>query len=650
MRKRNRSSRHRSARGGFTLLEVLIATAVTLLMMVSLAQVFKIIGDSMKQGRASLQLNNTLRSISFRLRHDLNNLTLRIDPPADAHDGSGYFEYFDGAMTDYTCAMFDPNNGTNSAKAPTDVVRSSRFGDLDDILMFTATSSDSWFMGQVPQFVLVGNTPTNAEDYNMVTISSRHAEIAVFARPLDVDGDGTYDDADGDGMADGYQLYYRTLLIRPDLNDPVGASTTDGMLPGVYNASGSKWMVAFPQPGLPAYVCDMALAHQQCDLSLRRVCTGDFVANGYDRIAANSLEDLMDPANRFAHVRMPIPQSSSTTMPVLALDAGLPILNSSGSVYGNNWTTFGVGAGFLHEAFVLGRLPSTTTRLGEDVLCSDVLAFDAKGYDSSVPILGAKGSDTSATVLTTGNFGAADSEHVVLTPNDPGYVAALSLLTNKTTSDDPVVIGYGGYVDLMWGRKIVCAMPYFGLALSDLPDKVPAGVSTLPTGNYLQSEQSGFRALPSGWRTSSSPNFNVFPPLTSLYRSGKMIGPGSSNNAATPYLFQPTFDTWTTRYESDNIIQTDLSPMTGVVQINGYKTLYKSNAPDEDTMRYSGPADQAADGLDNDGIAGVDDPAETDTAAPFPVRLRGIKVSIRIEDRPTRQVRQMSVANEFVTQ
>ncbi len=82
----NGRGRHR---GGFTLLEILIATAITLLMMISLVQVFKVIGDSMKQGRAALQMNNTLRSVTTRLRQDLANLTVRIDPPTDTSSAAG---------------------------------------------------------------------------------------------------------------------------------------------------------------------------------------------------------------------------------------------------------------------------------------------------------------------------------------------------------------------------------------------------------------------------------------------------------------------------------------------------------------------------------------------------------------------------------
>ncbi|MEM8733725.1 MAG: prepilin-type N-terminal cleavage/methylation domain-containing protein, partial [Planctomycetota bacterium] len=69
-------ARHRSGRAGFTLVEVLVATAVTLLMMVSLARVFKIIGDSMQEGRATLELNNRLRNVALRIQRDLGSVTV----------------------------------------------------------------------------------------------------------------------------------------------------------------------------------------------------------------------------------------------------------------------------------------------------------------------------------------------------------------------------------------------------------------------------------------------------------------------------------------------------------------------------------------------------------------------------------------------
>ena len=97
---------HRSPRRGFTLLEVLVATTVTLLMMAALAKIFKDIGTSMKQGRATLELNNRLRDVTFRMRRDLQNLTCTPNPPAGDTTGMGYMQYYDGPQTDYTTTIY----------------------------------------------------------------------------------------------------------------------------------------------------------------------------------------------------------------------------------------------------------------------------------------------------------------------------------------------------------------------------------------------------------------------------------------------------------------------------------------------------------------------------------------------------------------
>ena len=86
------SRRHFRSRGGFTLLEVLVATAVTLLMMVSLAQIFKVIGDSMKQGRAALELNSRIRNVAHRIQLDLNNMTVVPKPGRRRADRQRLFE------------------------------------------------------------------------------------------------------------------------------------------------------------------------------------------------------------------------------------------------------------------------------------------------------------------------------------------------------------------------------------------------------------------------------------------------------------------------------------------------------------------------------------------------------------------------------
>ncbi|MCA9179849.1 MAG: prepilin-type N-terminal cleavage/methylation domain-containing protein [Planctomycetales bacterium] len=598
---------HRRARRGFrtrgfTLLEVLIATAVTLLMMISLAQIFKVIGDSMQQGRSVLELNNRLRSVVYRLRSDLDNLTVVPAPPADPATGPGYLQVFDGSTTDYTAATkLTPLGGA------------SRFGDVDDILMATVRAGDVWFTGKVPQFVLLKTAPdpTNTAHFNLISIASQHAEVAVFLQPL-VSNDGNpnrdpaffltsplkeaaYEDTDPFvGFPDSFRLYYRTLLIRPDLN------LVSGVLPSGLDSNNIAWLKSVALSGSPSPLCDMALAHQQCDLSMRRVY------NASNEIAANSLEDLTDPANRFAHVQVPLPGTVSTTMPVLALGARLAV--NAGDPSG----TLQVGSGFLHPAFVLRGV-----RTGEDLLASDVLAFDIKLFDPEVPLLGTQGGDGIYGITgAPGEVGWAGSDDLILSPNDPGYAAAL-IGTHQ-------LVGTGEYVDLAWAKKLV---DHGGL---------------ISATTNVWSPLSGF----------SQANFNINGAVGAytyaLFKSGSVLMAGSNL-----HLLQPTYDTYTTRYEGDGVLQAELTSRAGVCRVNGAISLYPGFSGDDSSNLSENwrVPDAGTDGIDNVGsLAGVDDTLELETSPPFPIPLRGLKISVRMEDPTTRQVKQMSATKEFVSQ
>ena len=58
--------------------------------------------------------------------------------------------------------------------------------------------------------------------------------------------------------------------------------------------------------------------------------------------------------------------------------------------------------------------------------------------------------------------------------------------------------------------------------------------------------------------------------------------------------------------------------------------------------------DQAYNGFDDDGINGVDDPGELETRPPYDHPLRGIRVTIRIYEPASQQVRQISVVQHFM--
>lgn len=83
----------------------------------------------------------------------------------------------------------------------------------------------------------------------------------------------------------------------------------------------------------------------------------------------------------------------------------------------------------------------------------------------------------------------------------------------------------------------------------------------------------------------------------------------------------PTLCTWSPHYESDGI--------------------------DQDN---SGVADQGTDGFDNDADNGVDDNGEWETLPPYLFPARGIKVTFRIIEKNSKQVRQTSVVQNFLPQ
>ncbi len=494
-------------------------------------------------------------------------------------------------MTDYTAAVF-----------ATDAPKSNRFGDCDDTLMFTAKAGSSWFTGQVPRYIVSPPVGSNPPDPTPVMITSQLAEIAVFARPIKTAASPatqTFDDIDGNGFPDGFRLHYRALLIRPDLN--LGTGTTRSL----YNMS---------IPSSAEAPTTMATYYAYCDLSMHRAYDGN--PNVNDLIVANSLEDLADPANRFAHYQYSLAgqgTQASCTMPLLVLEP----LNSteltvfSTGPYADPNPAFpparlqlrGSVGNFLAPEYVLGD-----TREGEDVIANNILAFDIKGYDPGAPVIAIPGVDGNFGVSNSGIAGQDGSDDIVLTPNDPGYASAF----NGTTQ----TVGYGEYVDLMWARKVLYSLKG----------------SSVPSGLPLASALSGMN---------NSTTFS-----DGILRSGKVYGyaMGTSNQI---FILQPTFDTWTTGYESNGTIQTRMtSPDFGTIDVNAM--VRKNGWATQDIPSIT--ADRGTDGIDNDSSGGVDDMAERETLPPFPTKLRGIKISVRIEDISTRQIKQMSVANEFATQ
>ncbi len=72
---------------------------------------------------------------------------------------------------------------------------------------------------------------------------------------------------------------------------------------------------------------------------------------------------------------------------------------------------------------------------------------------------------------------------------------------------------------------------------------------------------------------------------------------------------------------------------------------YENNGIDDDSVLG---IDQGTNGLDDDVNGIVDDINEFETRPPFAAQLRGIRVTIRIYEPSSQQIRQVTVVGDFL--
>jgi hypothetical protein len=228
-------------RRGMTLVEMMVATTMTLLIMGIIAQLFGILGNSVSGSRTTLDMSQQLRAVANTLRTDLAGITVETVPPVAADGDSGYLEIIEGENGDFT-------SGTASLT-----------GDCDDILMFTARSLGSPFVGKFEDGL----------------IESPNAEIVWFCQQ----SPAAMQTVAGTVL---YTLYRRQLLAM----DYVGA--------GAFQTSGIN--------SLPS-TFTIPTVSGSYDLSLR--------SDG-GRLYPNSLGDLTKRENRFMHNPTGLILSSTT--------------------------------------------------------------------------------------------------------------------------------------------------------------------------------------------------------------------------------------------------------------------------------------------------------------------------------------------------
>ncbi len=640
-----RFDNRRAERYGFTLVEVLVAMAVTLLLMGIVVTIFGSIGDNVAKHNASMELSDQLRSVKQRLQLDLAGATTQMLPPRRPENGEGYFEIIEGPV-----GRLPPNTEPVLDEAGV-LGPDTTVGDNDDILMLTTRSKGEMFQGRGALY----NPATSS--YSVSILQSQVAEVVWFIR--------------------GTTLYRRQLLVRPDL--PTRPDSTN-----------PNSQYAIPQPNsasAPYYTTPLypyaTNFYSLCDLSARAAGLGYDLSPSPPAFftAANSLEDLTKRENRFAHrpvvsgtspfgwphdVRgwgifystspfgssalaslpsqpVPIATSGRLGLPTLqectspywplpgtidistVMDqnsAQLYLRADNGAVptpdlkpkpaveqfdawvrpnppwYSHQWNKGNSAAsadpltGAMTNYFppnIQNQSASPApygSRYGEDIILTNVLSFDVRVWDPTAQLISVTDATTTA----------------VFSPGDPGYAKAvvdyaLGLPPPRSFS----VVGQGAYVDLYYSSAVM---------------------------NYLQLAGAPFSGLSAAQQSALKPLlFSHFAgPGNAKSGLAAFSGTGLAGIPTPPYTY------------------TNEDPYCAVIYDTG-SWHYEVDGIDQDN---DGIVDRGTNGIDDNGDGVVDDVNELEAPPPYPFALRGVQIKIRCFDPDSKEIREVTVVQEFV--
>ena len=360
----------RSNRGGMTLVEMLVATTCTLILMGAIAQVFGAFGNAVSESRAMIELDNQLRTVSWRLRNDLSGATARTLPPLEVEAGEGYFEIIEGPLAD------------SAAIAPRAAVAAS---DIDDVLLFTTRNTETPYLGRYDV------DPSSSSAAITKTMESQLAEVAWFLRPTTgVSGIRTYTLFRRQLLVAGYvgaAPFYGDRYPNAVVYDPVNGypNNPNGHLPANPYSAFSSWGGFFDCFDLSVKIGDVGLPPVL--------------------LQPNTLADLTRRENRFLHNPLGTVNATVEAFPPPTTPTPRPptFVFPSAAIYQADSPPDGLiftGA---------GRHP----RIGEDVILSNVISFDVRVFDPAAPLQvrddvalvpGDPGFDDGAAAMATGGY------------------------------------------------------------------------------------------------------------------------------------------------------------------------------------------------------------------------------------------------------
>ena len=300
-------------------------------------------------------------------------------------------------------------------------------------------------------------------------------------------------------------------------------------------------------------------------------------------------------------------------------------------------------------------------RTGEDVMASNVMSFDVRGFDASAPVFATAGNDGRAGVAGVDDDGIGGIDQIVISPpstelgavgsddqmvtvSDTGVYALIrrdlfnpsDLPSAVPDADEPVstqgVVARGDFVDLHY--PYLAGSPFLN---SHLQFSTSTGFAA-QIASLFSSDLSGFTN-----RNSRPINGIQSVRGDSLKGSGKMLFLEDGNYV----YFQPTYDTWTNSYESDGFDQTSTrsgtqpnpNPHRGTVWV--MKDAPPNSIGSTNRIRAGGIPENFQDdsGRFYDG--------QPEVPPPYPAAIPAISATIRLQDRATEQVTEFTVIQDL---
>jgi type II secretory pathway component PulJ len=385
---------------GYTLIEILVSTALAGLLLAAVIKIFGDVSTSVNESRSMLEAAEQLRLAASRLQQDLAGATATMNPPRKPENNEGYIEIIEGpvgvtTMTSGTVPMpLNPaiNSDSNS-------VQDTTVGDFDDILLFTTRSTGRPFVGKCASLA-------------SGTIRSDVAEVAWFVR--------------------GRTLYRRVLLVAPaqgpwTLAQAAGFYGNNDISVSVQNRGGANMLVANTLGDLTRRECRFAHPTDVFPCNAARWCwkyllpTGcTTTVGGYTWLTLPSLPTLRECSSAgwvAGGAVPPVMSAPPTPPPPITLD------------FWSNILTYRLADNAMCGAFSI----ADGSRVADDVILNNVIGFDVKVWDPHV-------------VVRETNVG--NGAYVDVFPGDNGYALAYSRVGTVVNSRAYALVAPGAYVDL----------------------------------------------------------------------------------------------------------------------------------------------------------------------------------------------------------